>query len=198
MTLMTTFFAFAALFLATTTTVLAIPKPDQLAERATCTTQGQYYSTVAPVGCRPCPPGSYCDGTNKQLCDYGSFQPIPGKTSCIKTLPGQYQPQRGQILPLPCYLGSYQPYPGQAFCYGAPSGRFQGRLGQAHVCGACCGYATLPGKTNNNTFVYRCSGSTPYSSPDSGAGCVKTDNTQCVVPPSCKQAPDGTCPGHTL
>jgi hypothetical protein len=67
--------------------------------------------------------------------------------------------------------------------------------GQAHVCGACCGWETK--LTNNNTAVYKCKGSTPYSGRASGSGCVATPQG-CTPVATCTQAADGTCRAYRL
>ncbi|KAJ7940295.1 hypothetical protein B0H13DRAFT_2647965 [Mycena leptocephala] len=171
------------------TSVSAMPQPDgELFERSTCK-PGRYPDSTAV--CRRCPAGNTCDGNGSpQPCQSGTYQPNKGSTTCIPTAAGYYQPSTGQKASLPCYAGGYQPYTGQAFCYGAPSGRFQGLTGQAHVCGACCGWETK--LTNNNTAVYKCKGSTPYSGRASGSGCVATPQG-CTPVATCTQAADGTC-----
>ncbi|KAJ6531343.1 hypothetical protein B0H19DRAFT_476667 [Mycena capillaripes] len=169
--------------------VSAMPQPNELSARVSCS-PGSYFTAGA---CTACPAGNTCNGNqDPQPCQSGTYQPWTGSTSCIKTAKGFYQPQTGQTSSLPCYIGSYQPNEGQAFCYGAPSGRFQGMTGQAGVCGACCGWATTPGQTNNNAAVFQCTAPTPFSGRASGSGCVAT-RQGCDPVPTCAQAADGTC-----
>ncbi|KAJ7679107.1 hypothetical protein DFH06DRAFT_1465294 [Mycena polygramma] len=187
-------FVSAALALLSTS-VSARPNTNgQLRARFTCN-PGQFYDGTK---CAPCPAGNTCNGRqNPQPCQSGTYQPDEGTTTCIKAKKGFYQPETGQTKSLPCYIGSYQPNEGQAFCYGAPSGRFQGFTGQAGVCGACCGWETTPGQTNNNTFVIQCTGSTPFSGLASGSGCVPT-RQGCDPVATCAQKNDGTCPAQTF
>ncbi|KAJ7438473.1 hypothetical protein FB451DRAFT_1416176 [Mycena latifolia] len=116
--------------------------------------------------------------------------------SCV---PGSFYNSSAGACSL-CAPGSYQPYAGQAFCYGAPSGRFAAVPGQAGVCGACCGWATLPGKTNYNTGVYKCVGAAPYAGRASGSGCVAGYQGCAPVATCAMSVVNGTwvCPDQTF
>ncbi|KAF7322433.1 hypothetical protein HMN09_00021400 [Mycena chlorophos] len=169
---------FATLFLAATTTMTVHAAPAELDSRQVI-----------------CPAGSYSQYGGCTTCSEGTYQPATGQSSCLPAPAGNYVPYRNATAFLPCYVGSYQPYTGQAFCYGAPSGRFQNLTGQAGVCGACCGWATL--QSNYNTYVYKCSGSTPFSGRASGSGCVST-RQGCDPVATCVQGANGTCPDQTF
>ncbi|KAJ7685509.1 hypothetical protein DFH06DRAFT_1158698 [Mycena polygramma] len=188
-------FVFVALSLISTTAAVTPNPGEELSARATACDPGEYFDGTF---CAPCPAGNSCSGTQApQPCQSGTYQPYEGCWWCINTESGYYQPKTGQTDSLPCDAGRYQPNEGQAFCYGAPSGRFQGMTGQAGVCGACCGWQTTPGKTNNNTVVIQCTGTTPFSGRASGTGCVKT-RQGCDPVDTCAQADDGTCPDQTF
>lgn len=53
-----------------------------------CEKDGHYLSknssAVNGISCKPCPPGSSCDGKNKQLCSPGYFSPDYELTACIE------------------------------------------------------------------------------------------------------------------
>ncbi|CAK5277575.1 unnamed protein product [Mycena citricolor] len=182
---------FASALVMMLTGVNGLPKPfnSDLAARGSCNSGLYQYNSTT---CMPCPAGNTCDGTNDpQPCDYGTFQPSTGQTSCQTTTPGNYQPNRGSSSQIPCPAGSYQPYAQQSFCYGAPKGRFQSQPGKAFVCGSCCGWAApMP---NNNVNAVQCTAPTPNSWPSSGDGCISSQ-TSCTRAATCSQAADGSCP----
>ncbi|KAJ7510191.1 hypothetical protein B0H11DRAFT_1900543 [Mycena galericulata] len=204
--------------LSRSTGVGAVPKPaDDLVGRGnpSCSA-GFYYSTTAPAGCRPCPQGNTCSGSQQpQPCDYGTFQNQTGQTFCYQTQPGYFQYARGQNTSLPCAAGSYQPYARQSFCYNAPNGRWQPLTGQPKVCGVCCGWftngtdPTAPGnpvqgnpsqKTTGITKVYKCPANAPYSGSSSGDGAsgCSSRSKGCTPFASCVVPANGTCPDQTF
>ncbi|KAJ6618803.1 hypothetical protein B0H10DRAFT_2028036 [Mycena sp. CBHHK59/15] len=165
-------------------------------------------SYINGTSCAVCPVGNSCDGKDIQKCDSGHYQPMTNSSSCLATVPGFYQPNKGANDTTPCPAGSYQPcaHPSftslthtytfrsdaaQAFCYGAPKGRFQNLTGQATVCGACCGWeAPLQ---NFNTQAVNCSaGFSAYAS--SGDGCRSANQVNCNRTATCVQFTNGTCP----
>ncbi|KAF7316236.1 hypothetical protein MIND_00142200 [Mycena indigotica] len=193
------FLSVLSAFLATTTTVSAFPRANEVFARATSCPAGSYFNTTIGAGgsCTRCEPGNFCAGstTGKKQCNSGTFQPAPGQVSCISATNGSYVPNNGATSQIPCAIGSYQPYAGKNFCYGAPSGRFAGQPGMRGVCGTCCGWATA--QSNGNSAIFKCSGSTPFSGRASGSGCVST-RQGCDPVATCAQAPNGACPDQSF
>ncbi|KAJ7275903.1 hypothetical protein C8J57DRAFT_1505203 [Mycena rebaudengoi] len=145
------------------------------------------------------PPGNSYPNTIVTRAPQGTFaqaEPkVPsntGKTSCIGTLPGNYQPEKGKTVSVLCPLGTYQTYANKGFCYGASSGRFQSKTGQTGSCGVCCGWYTTQ---TNNFQIYKCPAGTS-SGRGSGSGCT-SQGVGCVKAETCDQAADGTCPDYS-
>ncbi|MBK7338450.1 MAG: lamin tail domain-containing protein [Saprospirales bacterium] len=78
-----------------------------------------YYAVTSVVngqevitGCQICPPGTYCpDGILAYPCQAGSFQDLPGQTSCIECVPGRFSSVMGSVFCTLCPAGEYQSNP---------------------------------------------------------------------------------------
>ena len=96
----------------------------------TCNCNPGYYPATTSIGgqtiitgCTPCPPGSYCpDGTNKYLCNVGTFSAESGKISCDACPMGTYQGSQGATLCINCPVGTYANTVGNSICASCPSG----------------------------------------------------------------------------
>ncbi|KAJ7606628.1 hypothetical protein FB45DRAFT_437763 [Roridomyces roridus] len=169
--------------------------PDNALEaRAPC--NPGYYPNYNKNGvCTLCPAGHYCpDGQSLSNCGTGQYQPKTGTKQgpCPDCPSGTYQPNEGQASCIPAPKGGYVLYPGAHSYNNASSGSFQGVMGQNLTCTTCCGYSAVG---NSNTVATRCPSGT-YASPGSGGACTKT-KANCVVPATCTQLANGTCPAGT-
>ncbi|KAJ6624500.1 hypothetical protein B0H10DRAFT_2006206 [Mycena sp. CBHHK59/15] len=154
--------------------------------------QSEEHRVLARVSNVTCASGSYINGTSCAVCPAGNSATgrtyrMTNSSSCLATVPGFYQPNKGANDTTPCP----QDHTSLAFCYGAPKGRFQNLTGQAQVCGTCCGWeAPL---LNFNTQAVNCSATTnAYAS--SGDGCQPANLVNCNRTATCVQFTNGTCP----
>ncbi|KAJ7723948.1 hypothetical protein DFH07DRAFT_855394 [Mycena maculata] len=130
---------------------------------------GQFYSTMAPAGCKACPLGNSCSGTGNPVpCPRGYYQSYTGQNFCYGASSGRFTNVTGSV----------------GAC--------------AVCCGWYTTQGTNPNFNTGDT-IFKCPANAPYSGvgPGDGASGCSTQPKGCTPVATCTQAADGTCPTTT-
>ncbi|KAJ7723975.1 hypothetical protein DFH07DRAFT_1004961 [Mycena maculata] len=127
---------------------------------------GQFYSTVAPVGCQACPLGNSCSGTGNPVpCPRGYYQSYTGQNFCYGAPSGRFTNVTGSVGVCAVCCGWYTTQGGNP-------------------------------NFNTGDTIFKCPANAPNAAVGSGDGAsgCSTQGRGCTPVATCTQAADGTCP----
>ena len=101
-------------------------------------------------------PGNYTT-TSPQIaqieCPQGTYQPLPGQSTCIDASPGHYSPNSASTYQIPCQNGTFQNQSGSDFCEPADIGFYVNQTASTTQTPCPAGNSTM---TTGSTTILDC------------------------------------------